>query len=168
VNEFYAGARAPSGAALAEPPPSPACTAAAADLMAAISTIRRTARRVAREAWWQQPLPPAQSELLRLAAARPGISVADAAQELRLAPNTVSTLVGRLTAAGLLSRHRDASDGRAAVLTVSEKARLRIAEWRDLRAELAAAALARLTPADQQALAAAIPALQRLVERMEE
>ncbi len=81
---------------------------AAADLMTAISVLRRAARRAARQAWARQPLPPAQSELLRLAAARPGITVADAAHELRLAPNTVSTLVGRLTGAGLLCRERSA------------------------------------------------------------
>jgi DNA-binding MarR family transcriptional regulator len=146
----------------------PSTGSVAADLMAAISAVRRSARRAARQAWSQQPLSPAQSELLRLAAARPGISVAEAAQELRLAPNTVSTLVGRLTTAGLLSRARDAADARAAQLTVTEKARQRIAEWRDLRAEIAAAALAGLSPADQQALAAALPGLHRLVERMED
>ena len=101
---------------------------AAADLFTAISVIRRTARRAARQAWTQQPLPPAQSELLRLAAARPGITVADAAQELRLAPNTVSTLVGR-TEAGLLRRERSAQDGRAALLTVTEKARRRLVKF---------------------------------------
>ena len=94
---------------------------AAADLFTAISVIRRTARRAARQAWTQQPLPPAQSEPSRLAAARPGITVADAAQELRLAPNTVSTLAGPGDEAGLLRRD-SAQDGRAALLTVTEKA----------------------------------------------
>ena len=141
--------------------------AAAAELFTAISMIRRTARRAARQAWTQQPLPPAQSELLRLAAARPGIAVADAAQELRLAPNTVSTLVGRLTEAGLLVRERGAADGRTALLTTTEKARLRLAEFRDLRADLAGRALAQLPEQDQKALAAAAPALLRLAERME-
>jgi DNA-binding MarR family transcriptional regulator len=129
--------------------------------------IRRTARRAARQAWAQQPLPPAQSELLRLAAARPGITVADAAQELRLAPNTISTLVGRLTDAGLLGRERGAQDGRTALLTATDKARRRLAEFCDLRAELAGQALARLTAQDQQALARAVPALLRLAECME-
>ena len=59
-----------------------------------------------RHGWATEPLPTAQSELLRLVAARPGISVAEAARELRLAPNTVSTLVGRLADQGLLSRER--------------------------------------------------------------
>ena len=67
------------------------------------------------------------------------MSVADAAHELRLAPNTVSTLVGKLTAAGLLDRGRSASDGRSVRLAVTDKARHRMASWRDLRAEIAAA-----------------------------
>jgi DNA-binding MarR family transcriptional regulator len=139
----------------------------AAELMGAISAIRRIARRAVRAAWHDEPLPPAQSELLRLAAALPGISVADAAHELRLAPNTVSTLVGRLTAAGLLSRGRAASDGRSVRLTVTDKARQRIAGWRDLRAEVAARALDRLTAQDREALAGAVPALIRLAAELE-
>ena len=145
----------------------PAAELPAAELLTAISAIRRIARRAVRLAWTQQPLPPAQSELLRLAAARPGISVAEAAQELCLAQNTVSTLVGRLTAQELLSRGRDSADKRSALLTVTEKARGRITEWRDLRAELAGRALAALSPADQRAISAAVPALRRLAERME-
>lgn len=141
---------------------------AAAELFTAISLLRRTARRAARQAWAQQPLPPAQSELLRLAAARPGITVADAAQELRLAPNTVSTLVGRLTDTGLLRRERSTQDGRAALLTVTEKAKRRLADFRDLRADLAGQALARLAEPDRRALARAVPALLRLSEEMED
>jgi DNA-binding MarR family transcriptional regulator len=141
--------------------------AAATDLLGAVGLLRRAARRSVRQAWRQQPLPPAQSELLRLAAIRPGISVADAAHELRLAPNTVSTLVSRLTAAGLLQRGRSASDGRSALLTVTDRARQRLAEYRDLRAELAGQALARLSAADQRALAGAVPALLRLAAGIE-
>ncbi len=141
--------------------------AAAAELFTAMSMIRRSARRATRQAWAHQPLPPAQSELLRLAAARPGMTVADAAQELRPAPNTVSTLVGRLAEAGLLSREKSARDGRTVLLSATDKARRRLAEFRDLRAELAGRALERMTAADRQVLAAAGPALQRLAERME-
>jgi DNA-binding MarR family transcriptional regulator len=140
---------------------------AAADLFTAMAVLRRATRRTAREAWAQQPLSPAQAELLRLAAAHPGITVADAAQELRLAPNTVSTLVGRLTGAGLLNRERSTQDGRTVQLTTTDKAERRRAEFRDLRADLAGRELARMSANDQQALAAAVPALLRLAERME-
>jgi DNA-binding MarR family transcriptional regulator len=149
------------------PPPPAQAQAAAAELFTAISVIRRAARRAARQAWTQQPLPPAQSELLRLAAARPGLTVADAAQELRVAPNTVSTLVGRLTEAGLLNREKSVHDGRTVLLTATGKAQQRLAEFRDLRAELAGQALARLTAHDQRALARAVPALLRLSEELE-
>ena len=74
--------------------------------------------------------------------------MADAARELRLAPNTVSTLVGRLTAAGLLARTRAVSDGRSVRLTVTGNGAQRIAEWRDLRADLAGRALDQLTAGD--------------------
>lgn len=141
--------------------------ATAAGLLDAIGLLRRTARRAAGQAWRQEPLPPAQSELLRLAARIPGITVAEAAQELHLAPNTVSTLVGQLTSAGLLRRGRSAADGRTALLTVTERASKRLEEWRDLRAELASQALARLSPDDQRTLAAAVPALLRLAEGMQ-
>jgi DNA-binding MarR family transcriptional regulator len=140
----------------------------AAELVSAVSAIRRTLRRAVREVWRAEPLPPAQSELLRLAAARPALSVAEAAAELRLAPNTVSTLVSKLAAKGLLERGRTASDGRAVRLTVTAAARRRIAEFRDLRAELAARAVDGLSGEDQQLLAAAVPALFRLAGRLEE
>jgi len=140
----------------------------ARELMTAVSAIRRIARRAARLAVADEPLPPAQSELLRLAAARPGLSVADAAHELRLAPNTVSTLVGRLTTAGLLERARAASDGRSVRLSVTEAARRRIAGWRDLRAELAARALEQLSTDDREAIADALPALLRFAATLEE
>jgi DNA-binding MarR family transcriptional regulator len=148
--------------------PAEGTLALATELLGTISAIRRIARRAARLVWQDEPLPPAQSELLRLAAARPGLSVADAAHELRLAPNTVSTLVGRLTAGGLLDRSRAVSDGRSVRLSVTEAARRRIAGWRDLRAELGARALDQLSAADRDTLAAALPALQRFAAQLEE
>jgi DNA-binding MarR family transcriptional regulator len=170
VNDILAAgtpSRAPGGSAAGAAADAPAGLATGGELVAAISAVRRTWRRATRAAWAQQPLPPAQSELLRLAVAQPGLSVAEAARELHLAPNTVSTLVSKLTGQGLLNRGRDASDRRAALLTATGKARQRVADWRDLRAELAGRALAGLPAADQQALTQAIPALWRLAEQLE-
>jgi DNA-binding MarR family transcriptional regulator len=133
----------------------------------AVSAVRRAARRGTRRRSWTEPLPPAQSELLRLAAQMPGLTVAQAARELRLAPNTVSTLIGKLTEQGLLERTQSSTDGRSVLLNITAKARNRLAEWRDLRAELGGPALASLSAADQEALAAAVPALLRLAEQME-
>jgi DNA-binding MarR family transcriptional regulator len=145
----------------------PGTLATATELLDAIGAIRRIARREVRQAWPDEPLPPAQGELLRLAASLPGISVADAARELRLAPNTVSTLVGKLAAAGLLDRGRSESDGRSIRLTVTDKARHRMAGWRDLRAEIAARAIGELSGHDRRAIFAALPALHRFAEHLE-
>ena len=140
----------------------------AAELLAAIGAIRRIARRAVGSSAHAGALPPARSELLRLAARRPGISVAEAAQELRLAPNSVSTMVSQLTADGLLARGRDAGDGRSVRLTVTDQGAARVGQWRDIRAELAGRALERLPAADRRAISAAVPALTRLAGRMEE
>jgi DNA-binding MarR family transcriptional regulator len=159
-----AAGAAPTGLAAQAAPAVPGPEAA--DLLAAIGAVRRTARQAARKAWRDEPLPTAQSELLRLVADRPGISVAEAARELRLAPNTVSTLVGRLAAQGLLGRERAPADARSVRLSVTGRARQRIADWRDLRADLTQHALAELTEPDRRALADAVPALRRLAERL--
>jgi DNA-binding MarR family transcriptional regulator len=136
-------------------------------LLAAIGAVRRVARRAVRGSAQADPLPPARSELLRLAARRPGIGVAEAAAELRLAPNSVSTMVSKLAEDGLLSRGRDASDARSVRLTVTEEGAARVHQWRDIRTDLASRALEELSVADRSALTAAIPALNRLAECME-
>jgi DNA-binding MarR family transcriptional regulator len=142
--------------------------AEAADLLAALGAVRRVTRRAVHGSPYAEVLPPARSELLRLTLRRPGISVAEAAQELRLAPNSVSTMVSKLSADGLLSRGRAAADGRSVRLTVTDKGAARIEQWRDTRAELTGRALERLAAADRQAIRAAVPALGRLAEQMEE
>jgi len=137
------------------------------ELLVQTGAIRRIARRAVRRAADGDPLPPGRSELLRLANRNPGISVADAAHELGLAPNSVSTLVTKLTSDGLLRRDRGESDGRAAELRITDAGAERVARWRDIRVEVTARAMARLDPADQQAIAAALPALARLAAGME-
>jgi DNA-binding MarR family transcriptional regulator len=146
--------------------PPAAANREAAELLAAISAARRTARQAVRKAWHEEPLPTAQSELLRLVADRPGITVAEAARELRLAPNTVSTLVGRLASQGLLGRERAQADARSVRLSVTGRARQRLADWRDLRADLTQIAILQLAEEDRRVLADAAPALRRLAERL--
>ncbi len=147
--------------------PAPDSKAEAGELLAAAGAIRRMVRLAARNSAVAQALPPARSELLRLAVRRPGISVADAAQELRLAPNSVSTMVSQLTADGLLTRSRADSDGRSVRLAVTPAGAERVAQWQDIRAEVTASALDLISEPDRQAIRAAIPALNRLAEQME-
>ncbi|HEY3877384.1 MAG TPA: MarR family transcriptional regulator [Trebonia sp.] len=142
--------------------------AEASDLLASMGAVRRVARRAVRTSAEAEMLPPARSELLRLAARRPGIGVAEAAAELRLAPNSVSTMVSKLAEDGLLSRGRGASDGRSVRLTITEAGAARVDQWRDIRTDLAGRAMELLSDADRQALNAAVPVLNRLAQQMEE
>jgi DNA-binding MarR family transcriptional regulator len=165
VNDVSSGGRTAGPAPDREP--APQSKAEAAELLAAVAAIRRVARRAVRASAVAQALPPARSELLRLTARQPGISVADAAHELRLAPNSVSTMVSQLTADGLLTRGRAARDGRSVRLEVTQAGAERIAQWKDLRAEVAGRALEEISEPDRRAIRAAIGALNRLAEQME-
>ncbi len=165
MNDVNAASQA--GAALAAPPSGQRAKGEAAELLAAIGAVRRVARRAVRASAQAEALPPARSELLRLAARRPGIGVAEAAAELRLAPNSVSTMVSKLAEDGLLSRDRVETDGRSVRLTVTDAGAARIEQWQDIRTDLAGRAIALLPDSDRRALMAAIPALTRLAEQME-
>ena len=137
------------------------------DLMRVVGQLRRSVRRRVRQDWPHAPLPETHLELLRLVHDRPGLRVQEAAGALRLAPNTVSTLVNRLVAAGLLERRRDRRDGRAARLHLTGAAVQRIAAWRDRRQALVAQAMDTLPAADREAIAGALPALRRLADALE-
>jgi DNA-binding MarR family transcriptional regulator len=95
-------------------PTAPAEETLAAELTAAWGGVRRRLRRGARAAVGGEALTGSQIELLRLVETQPGVGVRDAAAALHLAPNTVSTLVGGLVAAGLLERRPHPVDRRAA------------------------------------------------------
>jgi DNA-binding MarR family transcriptional regulator len=133
-------------------------------LLAAMAAIRRSGRRQGGRPALLSDLRDAQLELVRLVHRRPGCSVADAAEELRLAPNTVSTLVGRLTEAGLVRREVDPADRRVAHLVLAAEARRKVDAWRDRRVAGLADAIERLPAADRRKLAAALPVLVRLAD----
>lgn len=137
------------------------------DLMHVTMAMRRLVRRRLRV---EKPssLRPAQVELMLVVARHPGISVATAARELRLADNSVSTLVNQLAGAGMLRRETDPDDRRAARLELTPAAQRHIAEWRDRRARLVAAGLDELPAEDRAAIAAALPALGRLLTHLQE
>jgi DNA-binding MarR family transcriptional regulator len=139
----------------------------AEELTDALAVFRRALRRASRRPQELTSLTGAQLELVRLLRRRPETSVAEAARELRVAPNTVSTLVSRLLETGVIVKRPDPGDGRVARLDLSPRARRSVEAWRDRRLELLDDALARLPQADARRLAAARPALERLAELLE-
>ncbi len=108
-------------------------------------------------------LPGAHLELLNLVRRCPGARARDAARQLCVAPNTVSTLAGHLEQAGLLERRRDDTDRRGVRFYLTPVAAGELAAWRDQRLSLLSRSLAGLDPVGQEQIAAALPALERLV-----
>jgi DNA-binding MarR family transcriptional regulator len=139
----------------------------AEELTDALAVVRRALRRASRRPQELTSLTGAQLELVRLLRRSPGTSVAEAARELRVAPNTVSTLVSRLLETGVIVKRPDPGDRRVARLDLSPRARRSVEAWRDRRLELLDDALARLPRVDARRLAAARPALERLAELLE-
>ena len=136
-------------------------------LLAVMGPLRRALRRSARQGLPGAPLPTAQVELVRVVRLQPGISVREAAQQLGVAANTVSTLVNQLVAAGLLERGRDPADRRTARLELTEAARRRAAHWLDQREQTLAGALAGLSAEERAAIARALPALHQVLRALE-
>jgi DNA-binding MarR family transcriptional regulator len=137
------------------------------DVLATIGRLRRQFRSIVGRPWPSQALTAlngAQLELLRLVGTQPGVSVAEAAVLLGLAPNTVSTLVGVLTEQGLLLRTPSPEDRRVAQLTLTPAAQAHLEAWRERRSAVLVAALRQLDAAELEAVAAAMPALRRLAE----
>jgi DNA-binding MarR family transcriptional regulator len=109
----------------------------------------------------------AQIELLQAVEEAPGIGVAAAAKTLRMAANSVSTLVNQLADAGLLIRETDEQDRRAIRLHLTEAAALRLNAWRRAKARFVGAGVATLSPADRAAIARALPAIRALMAHLE-
>jgi DNA-binding MarR family transcriptional regulator len=75
----------------------------------------------------------------------------------------VTTLVHRLAEGGYAERVPDPSDGRATLVRITDRGREALAERFAARADLLQARLAQLAKDDQRLLAAALPAIERLI-----
>jgi DNA-binding MarR family transcriptional regulator len=137
------------------------------ELADAVQAFRRVLRRAVRSSFPDPPLPPSEAELLALVGRDPDVSVNEAAGVMQLAPNSVSTLVGRLVALGLLERRVDPDDRRAARLRLTVAGDARVQAWRRHRDGVVRGAVDRLSVADRRALATALPVLRRLSAALE-
>jgi DNA-binding MarR family transcriptional regulator len=113
-------------------------------------------------------LPDSHVEIMRLLYDRPGMKVQEVASALLLAPNTVSTLVQQMARSGHLERTTDREDRRAARLALSPATRRRVARRRDERRSAIEEAFSSLSKGDRSAIEAALPALVRLAEALED
>ncbi|MCX5285089.1 MULTISPECIES: MarR family winged helix-turn-helix transcriptional regulator [unclassified Streptomyces] len=134
----------------------------------ALAGLQRLIRRRLRGGTDGPQLRGAEIDLLRLVAERPGLGVSEAAKELYLAGNSVSTLVNQLVRDGYLIRETDPADRRAARLLTTPAADTRLRDWRQRRAVLVRRQVDRLDPAERAALEAALPALHQLAANLHE
>ena len=134
------------------------------ELAKVLSRVGRGLRYHTRAAREALDITHSEGDLLRLVDRRPGIRVNDAAAELGIASNSVSTLVRQLTRSGLLERAADPLDGRAACLRLTPSASEWVTQLGNAREQTIDRALATLDEADRQQLEAAIPAMKRLAK----
>jgi DNA-binding MarR family transcriptional regulator len=103
------------------------------------------------------------AQLLGVVRKRPGIGVSELAEIEQVSRPSMSAHVKRLETAGLLARG-DSDDGRRAPLELTDAGRAAMRQVRDTRTHWLEERLARLTPAELDALEAALPALNKMVE----
>lgn len=103
--------------------------------------------------------------VVRLVGRYPGISAGDLARILLVHPSTLTGLLKRLVARGLLTRRADAIDARRALFTLTPRgASIDVVRKGTVEAALTAA-LAALSPRDVRAAAAVLDRLMRTLQR---
>ena len=143
--------------------PAPA-DATAQQLTDVVTRLRRALRTSIRTEYPWEALPMAQIELMQALSDRSPARVGDLAARQRLSTSTVSGLIGQLMTAGLVVRGTHADDRRVAVVELTEAGRRQLADWQSAHQRRIGAALERLESGEQEAVAAALPALAKLVE----
>jgi DNA-binding MarR family transcriptional regulator len=139
-----------------------------AELFNVVGRFRRQLRRSTGKGFDAAGLTQSQAELLRLVGRQPGISVRQAAAELGLVPNTASTLVSKLSAAGLLIRNVDSDDRRVGRLRLTEPAQRIADESRAARRAALSTVLDELDPGQLDSLERGLEVLAEMTRMLHE
>lgn len=130
-----------------------------------VTRLRRALRSSIRTDYPWESLPMAQVELLQTLAAAP-LRVGELAARQRLAPNTVSGLIGKLLDAGFVDRQADPGDRRTARIALTPAGRRQLDDWQRAHERRIATALDTLAPAERAAVVQALPALEQLAKAL--
>ncbi|MGH7640596.1 MAG: MarR family winged helix-turn-helix transcriptional regulator [Candidatus Dormibacteria bacterium] len=144
------------------PPSPPTSNAAAVPLRIVIGRLWRRLRQLPAAAG----LTPTQQAVLATIVREGPLGIAALSQREGINPTMLSRIVAKLTEGGLVSRHADPSDGRAAVVLATERGLRLQRRIRAERNDLLQLKLAGLTPELQQRLEAAMPALEALADSL--
>lgn len=132
-----------------------------------VARLRRALRTAVRSDIPWEALPMAQVEVLQRLADEPGLRVRDLAERHRLAPNTISMLIQHMVTTGLVTRDPDPDDRRAVTVSLTPRGEAALSAWHAANTRRLDAALQPLPERDRRRIAAAIPALSRLVIELE-
>lgn len=132
-----------------------------------VAALRRAMRRAARAAAPDNPLAVAQLEVLAVLAEHPGARPSEVARLLRVAPNTVTTLVTGLDRIGMITRDDDPADRRTVRLRLTTDGAAALGHWQRTNEKILQRAHGALTEHQRDALRAALPALDRLVTEVD-
>ena len=94
--------------------------------------------------------------------------LSDLAVAEQVAQPTMSALVARLEEDGFVSRTGEESDGRTVLVSITDAGRTCLARIRQRRSTSVQRALADLSPQERDAIAAALPAISNMLEKMDE
>ncbi|MFJ9691781.1 MarR family winged helix-turn-helix transcriptional regulator [Kitasatospora sp. NPDC101183] len=146
-------------------PPADQAVEHARRLTDTVTRLRRALRSSIRTDYPWESLPMAQVELLQTLAAAP-LRVGELAARQRLAPNTVSGLIGKLLDAGFVDRQADPGDRRTARIALTPAGRRQLDDWQHAHERRIATALDALEPGERAAVVQALPALEQLAKAL--
>lgn len=138
----------------------------ARSLLQASIDLRRVLRQFHEPGTADETLTPTQAELVSDVLAHPGTSIKESAARLRVAQNTVSTLVRQLVGRQILERRQSSGDARSASLHIAPGRDERRRRRADQRTLVLARAVDRLAADDRAALERAMPVIEALVEQV--
>ncbi|WP_279366941.1 MarR family winged helix-turn-helix transcriptional regulator [Microbacterium testaceum] len=127
-----------------------------------LGPLRRAVLRASRSAADLPDIPDAQIEVMRSLATTGESAPSDLADTLGLARSTISNLISHMEKADLIERHLVAGDGRRTRVGLTPLAETRLRAFDDSAAHILSVALRDLSANDVAAIAAALPALDRL------
>lgn len=133
-----------------------------------VTRLRRALRASIRTDYSWERLPMAQVEMLQLLDDQTPMRVGDIATRQRLAASTVSGLIGQLMNAGLVERTVDPRDRRAAAVTLTDAGREQLEAWQHAHETRIERALEALPAEDRGRVRAALPALDRLADALDD
>ncbi|MEU7812295.1 MarR family transcriptional regulator [Pseudonocardia sp. NPDC049154] len=112
----------------------------------------------------RRAMPPAQARVLSQLSVGDSLAVSALAQSQQLANSSMTEVVARLVAAGLVTKTASPEDRREVRVSITAEGRRRLAEVLEERTALLEERLAHLSDTEREAVAAALPALWRIAD----